>query len=718
MTHDTSTKYIQFSEIHIKNYKGIKDMAVPLSEFSCVIGENNSGKSSLMQGLLLFIKGTKLTRQDFYDPNEDILITVELVNITDDILNLLADEHKVKVVPFIKDGRLKLARRYNIDGSSKLRLVTKVPIDKKYDDELVSRVLKGKKGNDIIEVLSKSYPELGSGIQDVKIQADAKDLINKYIEILPEEHLQEKDIPLTTGIDNSIKALLPEPIYIPAVKELSDEIKTKEGTSFGKLLNILLNVIESELTEAKDTFESLRKKLNRIPEPDGSISDGRLSRIIAIERTVERNLENAFSGVSIELKIPPPEIKTILSNAQIVANDGVEGPVDNKGDGLRRAMAFSILRSYVELSQDKNWQKDKDNPKPSLEKFLFLFEEPELYLHPKAQRILFDALALISCNHQVLVTTHSPLFFSADATKTFIKLIKNKNTNNGCKPYTYPYPIDLSDMSQKDKFQLISFETSNIAFFSDKVVLVEGDSELIVFPHMAKVLNSKWDLNNGSIALVKINGKGSFKRYKDFFKCFNMKVCYITDLDILVKDFDKIEPTPHLSQVREDLLKKVDTIIDTENLKPEPNPKLIKEEFQRVRQKEILEDIRQEKQRYDNDNSQHEKLVLKINELFEFEKTNPRLEVIEKSIDLDIINLKRKLLSELREHNVFVLEKGAIEAYYPSTVTGRDKPSKAQNYCKSVNTREGIICLCEQIPIGDNSQLPELEAVFGQIFRE
>jgi putative ATP-dependent endonuclease of the OLD family len=79
--------------------------------------------------------------------------------------------------------------------------------------------------------------------------------------------------------------------------------------------------------------------------------------------------------------------------------------------------------------------------------------------------------------------------------------------------------------------------------------------------------------------------------------------------------------------------------------------------------------------------------------------------------------LKHKLLAELREQNVFVLEKGAIEDYYPATVVGGDKPSKAQHFCKTVNDRATAIALCSnQLPDKDGKPGNEFEMIFGSIF--
>ena len=144
-------------------------------------------------------------------------------------------------------------------------------------------------------------------------------------------------------------------------------------------------------------------------------------------------------------------------------------------------MSFAILRSYVQLSKlQESSNIDRDN------QYLFLFEEPELYLHPIAQNILFDSLNQISNRHQVVVTTHSPFFFRPDHTDVFIKMQKR---DCAPKPIARLIPIDTSSLSDRDLFQIISYENNNSAFFARKVLLVEGDSELIALPHIALSLS-------------------------------------------------------------------------------------------------------------------------------------------------------------------------------------------------------------------------------------
>ena len=125
------------SNISVTNFKGLKDIYVPLSQFSCIIGENNAGKSTFMQALLLFLKGNKLSpNDDYYDNSKDVLITVEFSNISEDELESIGEVHRDKLKKYISnDGKLILARRYGNDGKSSLRNIGYFPKLQKFTKE-------------------------------------------------------------------------------------------------------------------------------------------------------------------------------------------------------------------------------------------------------------------------------------------------------------------------------------------------------------------------------------------------------------------------------------------------------------------------------------------------------------------------------------------------------------------------------------------------------
>ena len=105
---------MKITNLKIENYKSLKDIDVKLSNFTCIIGENNAGKSTFIQTLLLFLEGKKLKEENFYDSSKDILITVLFEDITENDLKILQESHRERLKKYIKeDGTLSLARRYS-----------------------------------------------------------------------------------------------------------------------------------------------------------------------------------------------------------------------------------------------------------------------------------------------------------------------------------------------------------------------------------------------------------------------------------------------------------------------------------------------------------------------------------------------------------------------------------------------------------------------------
>jgi len=507
------------------------------------------------------------------------------------------------------------------------------------------------------------------------------------------------------------------------------DIKTTESTPFGRILAILLQAVESKLPDAQKLFEELNAKFNRIQQPDGTVMDGRLDEVKLIESTVEKYVRESFADVALRITIPPPELKTVFTSARIYANDGVDGLIDSKGDGLRRAIVFSILRSYVELkatlasvptpAEEAAPAAEAAPPQvePAAASYLLLFEEPELFLYPKAQHILFDALRVFAKEHHVLVTTHSPMFFGPGATETFVKLRKVPDAAIAPKPFTQVQPVDLSDMTAKDQFQIICFENNNAAFFADTVVLVEGDSDYLVMPHIARTLNPSWDVAKVPVHFARITGKGNIRRYREFFKRFGERVPVIADLDLLVNGFDHIAPDNAVKTARDGLLAKVDELIvpDANG----PSTKEAKDAHDSGELRGLWRSVRQRMEEFKAGTCTQEQPKQAVEAFYAWQRKSDRLDVLKTSADAQMLQLKHRLLEMLRGVDVYILERGAIEEYYPDTITGADKPSRAQEFCTKIATRDAILACCgEQTVEGDGAQASEKEftLIFGRIF--
>lgn len=706
---------MNLSNLHIRNYRGLRDVDIPLSSLVCITGENNGGKSSVLQAISLFLSGSPIRTTDYFDPTRDVSMEITFTALSSADLDLLAPEHRPRIESLIVNSELTLVRQYGTDGKSQLGYRGLVPKDVRFQDAKIAELISGKKGKALSAAVVSVFPELSEKADEITTQTEAKELVAGVARNLPESEKANQFIPLPTGLDKSIVPMLPERIYIPAVKDLADDTKTAETSPFGKILAILMKSIEPLLANEQDLFENLSRKLTRTVQPDGTLRDERLGEIKTIETTIEKYVKESFANVKLELEIPPPELRTVLSTARIIADDGMKGPIELKGDGLRRAIVFSILRTYVEFARVATRIDSQVGGKPE-RGYLLLFEEPELFLHPDAQRILFDALGEFSRRNHVVVTTHSPLFLGPEATATFVRLSKTIDSSVS-KPFTKARHIDLDGIGLRDEFQIICFENNSAAFFAKKIVLVEGDSDYIVFPHIAETLNGNWNCRAHSVAFVRVGGKGSIARYRDFFDRFDVPVFVITDLDCLDEDFDKLAPSDAAKILRNDLLQIADRVTAMAVNGTSLNSEDIKKAQSSLGLRQLWQDVREAKAHYDSKTGTFEKLDASIATFFAWERKRIRRDCIRKAEHAEVKAKKLALIWALRQTGVFVLENGALEDYYPADVVGVDKPSKAQAFRRSLDSREKAIALSPQQTFATSGKaMSEFEFVFSSIF--
>ncbi|MDO0912684.1 hypothetical protein QQM39_18085 [Streptomyces sp. DT2A-34] len=80
----------------------------------------------------------------------------------------------------------------------------------------------------------------------------------------------------------------------------------------------------------------------------------------------------------------------------------------------------------------------------------------------------------------------------------------------------------------------------------------------------------------------------------------------------------------------------------------------------------------------------------------------------------DISDAKRALISSLRNEKIYVLERGAIEDYYPESISG-DKLTAAQSFCDEYRTDSAIRSAIAQDSPADEC---EFDLIFRSFFEE
>ncbi|MER7044215.1 AAA family ATPase [Streptomyces jumonjinensis] len=696
---------MRLEHIMIDNFRGLSHVDMSFSRFGCLIGENNAGKSSVFQALNMFLRSGSAVDTDFLSPARPIRIRLTFTGIGAADLERLEESHRSRIEPVVADGRLTLARTYEGVGKGTMWVVGKVPRDLRFRKEALEKVLRPKISTEELEENVKyTYPEIFAKLSGKITRTAVKREWAECVANLRDDEYTTGDEALMTGLDKSVAPLLPEPIYIPAVKELNDDLKTSSTATFGRLLSILFEDIEHQLPQLEASFEQLRSQLNVVSQEDGGESDGRLPEVREIESLIQRNLQESFPRASVRLEIPPPRLRSLLEGAQITVNDGINGPFKTKGDGLRRSVAFAILRAYVDMKTAK-----PTKPDSAQQPCLLMFEEPEVFLHPQAQRQLFDALTVFSGYNDVLVSTHSSSFCAPGATGTFVKVVKDHTLEP---PASRTCVIDLSDMDARDQFEIITHENNEAAFFATSVLLVEGPSDRTLIPHIARSLSPQWDFDKHGAAIAKVEGKGSIERYRSFFQRFEMRVAVVADLDAVLDGFDKLGASDECRQLRDRVVSKVNELVKDEDIKVSSST--LKSLGRSGSARTLWEHAQLKGEEHAQGLCEFEELDAAVKVFFARSASGTARRILEDAEDLELEKMKLDLLRMLRHEDIYVWERGAIEAYYPELQANEsnNKNDRARMFCERYTTADAI----RGLPVFKGSAACEFDLIFEAFF--
>jgi predicted ATPase len=185
--------------------------------------------------------------------------------------------------------------------------------------------------------------------------------------------------------------------YIPAVRTASSAHEI-----VGELVERELAAVESDAA-----YQEALKAVAKIQQPV-------LDKISSsIKDTLKEFLPNVKE---VRVSIPEEERFRALRRAcEIVVDDGTPTQLIRKGDGVQSLAALSLMRHASESSgAGRN--------------LILAIEEPESHLHPNAIHQLKSVLTEIARKHQVIMTTHCPLFVDRASIKSNILVHKNKAT--------------------------------------------------------------------------------------------------------------------------------------------------------------------------------------------------------------------------------------------------------------------------------------------------
>ena len=211
-------------------------------------------------------------------------------------------------------------------------------------------------------------------------------------------------------------------------------------------------------------------------------------------------------SVSVKSEIA---VKGLYSNiVPYIKQDTDDSLYPTSGEGRKKLLVYAI---FDLLSQDEEEKKIN----------IFLIEEPENHLHRSMQIALSYILFLDDKYRYLFMTTHSPYVLSEMNQVNLVRIYNEDKIVSRSVLYTVPTEFQ----SQRRMLNRGLVE----AIFADKVLLVEGPSENVLFGKVLSEINPFYEADG--IYILPVGGFG-FKPYYETLRALQINTIIKTDNDV------------------------------------------------------------------------------------------------------------------------------------------------------------------------------------------
>jgi len=494
-----------------------------------LLGQNNHGKSNVINALDFALNSSaKPDAGDFFAFAESDARKM-WVEVTFD---KLTEQERNTWKKYVRtDGTFRFRKTASYDDGGKLSV--------SYNGYVSEPMQEWLRADSVKKYLSRSevsktpldahVPDSGR-LNKTIIETAQQEYISKHREELDfHEYLETGPL---LGQRNVAAGILPELFLVPALRDLSEESKVKGTALFGKLLTYAV----TKMASADPRFQTIQQQLGDLiralnARPD---SKDRPQQLAELESSIEREL--ADWGVRVSVEVTPPDISKIFElGTDIHLDDGLKTLAERKGHGLQRAVIFGLMKAWASTMRSSGDITDGTSARKASESVVFAIEEPELFLHPHAQRALDTTLrTLADTDHnQVLVCSHSTHFVNLDDYRG-IALVRKNSAREGtrliqCNQDLFEDDTDLRE--RKRRFHMAAWVNPDRGemLFARRVAFVEGETEKSIFPYLAKQM----DCHTEDVSIIDCGSKHNILLYVTIAKAFELDYVVVHDEDPL-----------------------------------------------------------------------------------------------------------------------------------------------------------------------------------------
>jgi len=185
--------------------------------------------------------------------------------------------------------------------------------------------------------------------------------------------------------------------------------------------------------------------------------------------------------------------------------------------GLQREVMFRIMRKIASVTKSTRYN--------LLGNTIIMYEEPELYLHPQAERELHAVMSTITrYGGQIYVTTHSSSFINLNDYKSICLVRRDEK---GTHVRQHKEELFKGDEIKNFNMNYWMNPDRGELFFAKKVILVEGQTDKIIIPYLAKKLG----VYKYEYSIIECGSKSSIPQFIRLLNQYEIPYVAIYDKD-------------------------------------------------------------------------------------------------------------------------------------------------------------------------------------------
>ncbi len=478
---------IRLEKVAITGYKGIAVRTViPAKNFNVIVGKNDSGKSTILKAIDLFINNKQYLPEDlnnrtpqfteielFFSTNNTQIVIDENVTTTFESEGLVNS-----------DGLLHITKKW--DGTKSGKITPECFITRKSFGSLdffsltEARLIRLCRDNGLeAEAGLMTNPDTGVEYNNAEKRQRLKEI---YLERNFEFEFVSEKLPSSgqsrlKKTEQEIKKCLPQYEYFLADSPLSESDNSIQKYFKEMAFKVINDQVDTDTLE--DTVrEQLQTVLTAITE--------KINSVVADDEQVRARVDFDWS-------------KLISTSFESDGNQGAV-PLSARGDGFRRITMMSYFEYLAEERSDAH------------QNIIFAFEEPETFLHPSAQENLFEKLIDISgAGYQVFLTTHSPVLVSQTRRTDLHHVFKNDGN--------YCYNSEVNNHEEIANDLGVTVDNQFISMFDNArcLLLLEGVDDCKAFEHLASTYKANGAIESTleelGVVSIPIGGCDSIKHW-------------------------------------------------------------------------------------------------------------------------------------------------------------------------------------------------------------